>query len=240
MQIKTKAIVISTLKFGEADLIAKCFTQDQGLTSYLLRGIRKSKKGKLRTSMFQQLTLLDLEATHRDNKNLQFIKEAKVYFPFKTLHSNIYKSSMLMFLAEVLKSAIQEEEQNQALFIFLEESMMHLDESTQYANFHLLFLVRLSRFLGFYPDASEENARFFNLLEGQFQPIEMNKYCIENQSSETLRTLVTENYNYTEVETLKLNQSKRQAFLEFLMLYFQLHLQGFKKPKSLEILQQLF
>ena len=240
MQIKTKAIVISTLKFGEADLIAKCFTQEQGLTSYLLRGIRKSKKGKLRTSMFQHLSLLELDATHREQKNLQFIKEAKVYRLYKTLHSNIYKSTILMFVSEILKSAIQEEEQNQALFVFLENSMIELDEASNFANFHLLFLVKLSQFLGFYPDVSNENASYFNLLEGRFETIEMNKYCIQSQSSELLIYLVEGHKSYSDVENLKLNQSKRQAFLEFLMLYFELQLQGFKKPKSLEILQQLF
>ena len=51
MVIATKAIVLSSLKFGDSDLIVKCFTASSGLKSYLLRNILKSKKGKLKVSL---------------------------------------------------------------------------------------------------------------------------------------------------------------------------------------------
>lgn len=239
MQLKTKAIVITTIKYGEADLIAKCFTLEKGLVSYMLKGIRKSKRGKLRMSMFQQLSLLEIEAFHKENKNLQYLKEVKVFHPYQSLQSNVYKSTMVMFLAEVLKSSIQEEEKNEALFYFLQNSFLQLDEAESIKNFHLHFIVKLTQYLGFYPDSQSINFPFFDMLNGVFQLKEHNSYSFNNSNSELLKELM----NYSEYDGsnhVKLNQERRKSFLDFMMLYYELHLQGFRKPKSLEVLQQIF
>ena len=106
MVIATKAIVLSSLKFGDSDLIVKCFTASSGLKSYLLRNILKSKKGKLKVSLFQPLTILEIEASHKNKGNLERIKEAKVYYSYQTLHTQIVKSSMTIFIAEISTSYI--------------------------------------------------------------------------------------------------------------------------------------
>ncbi len=77
MLITTKGIVFSAIKYGEADLIVKCFTQKHGVKTFLLRGILKSKKGKLKASLFQPLTQLEMVASHKDKGTLEYIKEAK-------------------------------------------------------------------------------------------------------------------------------------------------------------------
>jgi DNA repair protein RecO (recombination protein O) len=239
MQIKSKAIVLSTIKYGEADLIARCFTFDKGLVSYMLKGIRKSKRGKLRVSMFQQLSLLEIEAFHKENKSLQYLKEVRPYHSYKSLQTNIYKSTIVMFLAEVLKSCIQEEEQNKNLFYFLEDSFLHLDKSESIKNFHLHFIVKLTQFLGFYPDNQSVDFQFFDMLNGVFQLKEINSYTFNNYNSELLKQLMAID-SYDENDRIKLNQDSRNSFLDFMMLYYELQLQGFRKPKSLEILQQIF
>ena len=238
MLVKTRAIIIHSIRYREADLIVKAYTKSSGLKSYLVRGVLKSKKGKLRASMFQPLTILDLEANHKDKGTLESIREAKVNPAYQTLTGNIYKSSIAMFLAEVLHQAIQEEEQNQALYQFLEESFLWLDENEKYANFHLLFMVKLSSFLGFYPHQYDPDLPYFNLLDGEYQLDDTNKYCIQNENSELLKQFLL--VNYDEVSGIKLNQSKRKNFIEMLILYFELHLHVFKNPRSFDILHQLF
>jgi DNA repair protein RecO (recombination protein O) len=239
MQLKTKAIVISNVKFGEADLIVKCFTLEKGVVSFMLKGIRKSKKGRMRVSLFQQLTLLEIEATYKENKNLQYLKEVKIDYPLQTLHTDIFKSTIVMFLAEVLKSSIQEEEKNESLFQFLKESLIYLDQVDSIKNFHLHFIVKLTSFLGFSPDQSSTDFPYFDMLNGVFQLKEYNMYSFNNTNSVLLKELIKlENYN--EAENIKLNQERRKSFLDFMMLYYELQLQGFRKPKSLEVLQQLF
>lgn len=236
--VSTKAIVVSSLKYAEADLIVTCFTESHGLKSYLLRNILKSKKGKLRASMFQVLTQLEIVANHRDKKTLENIREAKVLYPYRTLQTDVHKASMVFFLAEVLRSAIREEEQNRELYGFLEESFRWLDKATEIANFHLLFLVKLTRFLGFYPYDPKENHMCFNLLEGVFQKEETNRYCIGNEHSKLLKDMLSANFG--DISTFKLNGAKRTGFLDMLLVYYELHLHNFRKPKSLEVLHQLF
>jgi DNA repair protein RecO (recombination protein O) len=239
MQLKTKAIVISNVKFGEADLIVKCFTLEKGVVSFMLKGIRKSKKGRMRVSLFQQLTLLEIEATYKENKNLQYLKEVKIDHPLQTLHTDIFKSTIVMFLAEVLKSSIQEEEKNESLFQFLKESLIYLDQVDSIKNFHLHFIVKLTSFLGFSPDQSSTDFPYFDMLNGVFQLKEYNTYSFNNTNSVLLKELIKLE-NYGGAENLKLNQERRKSFLDFMMLYYELQLQGFRKPKSLEVLQQLF
>src|SRR5699024_658907 len=160
--------------------------------------------------------------------------EAKIIHPYQTVQTDVYKASMVFFLSEVLRNSIQEEEKNSDLYHFLETSFTWLDTATEFANFHLLFLVKLTRYLGFYPHHSNEEYSCFNLLEGVFQREETNKYCMGEAPSNLLKTMLKLDFDNS--STLKLNQAKRVNFLEILLLYYELHLQGFRKPKSLEVL----
>ncbi len=238
MQVSTRALVFSSIKYAEADLIVSCFTEKYGLKSYLLRGILKSKKGKLRTSMFQPLSLLQLEAYHKDKGSLERINEAKVLSTYKTLHTQVIKSSLLLFLSEILKNSVKEEEANPQLFQFIEGSLKWLDENEEIANFHLLFLLKLTNYLGFYPDFSEKDAPYFNLLEGNFQQHTIGQFCEEGEIVEALKQLDKRDFN--NFSELKIPKSVRLKTLDLVLKYYQLHIQGYKSPKSLPVLTQLF
>lgn len=238
MLVTTPALVLSTIRYRDADLIAKCYTRESGLKSYLLRGVLKSKKAKIRSSHFQPLNHLEIVASHRDKGTLEYIREVRIRSLATDLQSNVFKSSIAMFLAEVLRNAIQEEETNPALFDFLIASFDHLNAAEKHANFHLLFLLQLSQYLGFYPNHTDLDLAYFNLVEGDFQGAESSKHSASEQNTRLLRELI--GMTYAEAESLKLNKNSRNAFLDMLMLYYQLHLQGFFRPKSLDVLQQLF
>lgn len=238
MLVKTKAIVISSLKYGEADLIVKCFTQTAGLKSYLLRNILKSRKGKLRVSMFQPLTHLDIEANHKDKGTLERLKEAKVTYHFTSLHTDIVKSSIVLFLSEVLRSSIQEEEENTPLFKFLEQATLWLDASASISNFHLLFLLNLTQYLGFYPDDSSKELPFFNLIDGTFEHAAVNLYCYNDTRISLLKQLLGTTFDA--LAQIKLKQHERSAFIHMLLQYYEVHLHGFKQPRSLAVLNTIF
>jgi DNA repair protein RecO (recombination protein O) len=238
MLVKTKVIVISALKYSEADLIVKCFTESSGLKTYLLRNILKSKKGKLRTAMFQPLTQLEIEANHKDKGTLESIREAKVLEHYHTLHTHVAKSAIVFFLSDVLRSAIQEEEANPALFEYLTAAISWLDTHEHIANFHLLFLVKLSRHLGFYPDDSDLSLTYFNLVDGTFENEERNLYCWSGETINVLKQLL--GIHFDALEKVILNQNQRAAFLSMLLQYYELHLHGFKKPRSLAVLNSIF
>ncbi len=238
MVVATKAIVFSALKYSEADLIVTCFTQEAGIKSYMLRGVFKSKKGAVRVSYFQPLMQLDIVANHKNKGTLEYIKDVKVTQAYKTLHTNIVKMGVVMFTAEMLKSCIKEEEKNESLYNFIEESINWLDEAEEISNFHISFLLQLTKYLGFYPDTSDKEAQFFNLLEGYFENFETSRYSISGISTEALKQFLDKNLQQT--AAIKLSKSERAGTLDLLIKYYQLHIQNFQIPKSLAVLGQLY
>lgn len=238
MLVSTHAIVISNIKYGDNDLIIKCYTQEFGIVSYMLKGVLKSKKGKVKTAYFQLLSQLQLETIHKENRSLQNIKDVKLNHVYSSLHNNVFKSTIVMFLAEVLTSSLIEEEKNEALYLYLEKAFLWFDNHDEFSNFHLLFLLDLSKYLGFYPDTSNINFNFFNLSEGKFETKQTGLYSISGQNIILLKRLL--GINFDELNTIKLNSSQRQSFLKIMLLYFDLHLSGFKEPRSLQLFNQVF
>ncbi|MCB0466230.1 MAG: DNA repair protein RecO [Aequorivita sp.] len=238
MVVATKALVFSALKYSEADLIVSCYTEAAGIKSYLLRNILKSKRGKLKASYFQPLTQLELIADHKNKGTLEYIKEAKVFYPYQTLHTDIVKSGLVMFLSEMLKNGIREEETNAALYSFLEHSFQWLDQSDEVANFHIYFLLQLSMHLGFYPDASNIDEAYFNIMEGNFQAVGTSNYCLKGPQIENFKKFF--GIDMKTLNTVKLSKTARHNLLELILAYYSFHVQGFQKPKSLAVLNQLF
>jgi len=238
MVVTTKAIVFSAIKYAEADLIVSCFTESAGLKSYLLRGILKSKRGKLKASQFQPLTQLEIVAFHKDKGTLERIREAKIATPYTTLHTNVIKTSVVLFLAEILKNAIKEEEVNRPLYTYIEQSLLWFDKTDSIPNFHILFLLKLSAYLGFYPDTSAIDEPYFNLSEGYFEKHDSGAYCRNGAEITVFKRFF--GINFDALDLLKLTKRERQNTLDLLLQYYQLHLEGYKRPKSLLVLNQLF
>ena len=238
MLIKTKVIVLSKIKYRDNDLIVKCFTSHRGIVSYLLRGVLKSKKGQTKIAYFQPLSQLQIEEKYRQNQSLQSITDIRLDYSYSSLHTNLLKSAITMFLAEVLASVLKEEEENQSLYNYLETTCRWLDAEDNFSNFHLLFLLNLTKHLGFYPDTSNIEYGYFNLNNGLFESRKENKFSMSGENLTILKQLL--GINFDGLEHIKLNSKQRQSFLAMLLLYFELHLGNFKKPKSLQIFNQVF
>jgi DNA repair protein RecO (recombination protein O) len=238
MLVKTKAVVLHTLKYGDSSLIAHCYTQTLGKQSFILKGILSAKKGSIRKSQFQVLTQLEILFDHKNNGKLQFLKEVKVIHPYQTIPNRIEKNAMAQFLAEILKNAILEEEANPSLYVFLETALHWLDSNDEISDFHLIFLINLTKYLGFFPNNEPLDALYFNLETGCFNTLLPREHYIDGYQIPVFRELL--GMNFGEVLSLKLNRIKRRELLETLILYFELHLLGFSKPKSLQILNEIF
>ena len=147
----TKGIVLNSIKYRDHDLIVRIYTEEFGLLSFMVNGSRKAKS-RFKASYFQPLTLLNLEISYKENQSLNRIKELHLAHALNALHTDISKSTIAVFLAEVLHKCIQEEEQNQALFLFLEQSLLFLNQQSKgVANFHSLFLLQLTQYIGIQP-----------------------------------------------------------------------------------------
>ena len=155
MLVETKALVLHSIKYNDSSLIAHCYTETLGIQSFMLKGILSAKKGKIRKAHFQPLTLLKLQFQHKNKGGLNFIKELRVEQPYQSIYTSIEKNTIALFLSEVLYKSLREEETNPLLFEYLENAVLWLDSNDAIANFHLLFLLKLTQFLGFYPNAQE-------------------------------------------------------------------------------------
>ena len=238
MLVTTKAIVISKLRYRDHDLIVKCYTEHFGIQSYLLRGVLKSKKGKIKSAYFQLLSQLDIIVNYRESRSLQAIKEVKMLAIYDDIYTNITKAAIVMFIAEVLSGILKEEEENISLFKYLENTFLLLDKSENVSNFHLLFLINLTKFLGFYPELNYSNFKFFNLEEGKFQPNKSSKYCISDKTLDDLKQFLGTNFD--ELNKVVISSERRRELLNVILLYFELHLGNLKKPKSVQVLNQVF
>jgi DNA repair protein RecO (recombination protein O) len=238
MQITTKAIVLSSLKYGDTSLIVKAFTEHSGLKSYLLQGVLSSKKGKLKTAYFQPLMQLEIVAIHKNKGTLERIVDVAASYHYLSLHTDIAKNALSMFLAEMLCNSILEEERNQELFQFLEASLQWLDTHGEIANFHLYFLLRLTKYLGFYPDRNQEGALYFDLMEGAFTDTPSVNPMIMEENIHYFKRLL--GIQFDGIHQIGMGKTSRRELLKSLVLYYELHLQGFRKPRSLAILNEVF
>lgn len=233
----TKAIVINTIKYGDTSLIATCYTQNCGLKTYMLKGVLKSKKGKVRSAYFQPLMQLNLIANHNNKGALNSVREVGVENFYTTIYGNIKKQSIALFLSEILYFSIKEEEKNEALYKYLETSFLWLDMHTDISNFHLLFLLNLTKYLGFYPELSSINLSYFDMLNGKF----IDSYNLNTVTGSKLSQFKRLfGINFDSIHEVNFNASNRQDVLTILIQYFELHLEGFRKPKSLTVLKSVF
>ena len=236
MQVKTKAIVLSSLKFQEKSLIVKCFNQSHGLKSYFVRDAFSSRKSNQKIAYFQPMTVLDIEAVHKNKGTLENFKEIKIASPFHSIHSDIYKSTIVMFISEILHHSIHEEEKNEHLFTFLETALEWLDNHDEVANFHLILMLEATKYLGFYPDTSDMDMPFFEMTEGVFTPFHAISSLTEHETN-LFKKLVDLKFDN---DQKVFHVIERQIILKILIDYYSFHLDGFKKPKSLDVLKEVF
>ena len=238
MYDKVRAIVISSLKYSDNSLIVKCFTQTMGTRSYLLQGVLAQKKGNLKTALFQPFTLLELVATHKNNGTLGRVKEAKIAVPYYSLHTDMYKSAVSMFLSEVCAFVCTSEAPDEEMFLFLEQKLLFFDRNDFSANFHLKFLLDITRYLGFYPDTTHEHLPSFSLEDGIFSTTDESKYTITGATLLLFKALL--HTDYPQLSSVKSNKNERNALLFQLLKYYEWHFPNFRQIKSLEVLQTLF
>lgn len=220
MLYKTKGIVFRFTKYSETSIIVTIFTSLFGLQSYLVNGVR-SKSSRNTIALYQPLTLLDLVVYHRENVNILRIKEIKCLYPYKTLNRDIRKSAIAMFLIEILNKAVKEQSHADTIGDFLIHSFVTLDQLQTAENFHLVFMIKLSRLLGFGPQVPNE------ILDG---------FAISQAEDAALRFLLTCEYE----QPLVISYPVRKNLLDCLLRFYARHIENLGEVRSTEILKEVF
>lgn len=237
---KYVGIVLHTVKYSDKANIVHIYTEQSGRMSFLLPA-QRSRKSAVKQVLFQPLSVVEFEADVRPRSGLHPIKEAKAWYIFTSLPYDPYKSAIAMFLAEFLYRALKEETTNIPLYAYLVHSVQWLDVcETNFANFHLVFLMRLSRFLGLYPNVEDyAPSDYFDLLNACFVPSQpYHGMFVRPEEASHIRNLMR--MNYETMHLFVMNRMERNRCLDIINEYYRLHLPDFPELKSLPVLQELF
>lgn len=237
---KTRGIVFHVTDYSESSVVAKIYTELFGLQSYLINGVRK-KNPKVKPAALQPLSLIDLVVYHKERSGLRRLADARNNPVLKSIPFDMRKSSVVLFMNEVLYKSVQEEEANQALFDFIFNSVHLLDlQNTTSSDFHLLFLFQLTKYLGFYPlENFSPETPVFNLREGTFQAtVPVHGLFVEPPLSEYFYLLLRSSLNFS--DDFKIPVMYKRQILEKLLEYFRLHVSGFDALKSHKVLETVW
>ena len=240
MYCKTEGIVLHGIKYGDTGRIVTVYTEAFGRTSFLLQGIH-SKRSSGKANLLQPLFLLELEMDYRQGKELQRAREIKFRHPYQSLPFDVVKSSQAIFLAEILYKVLKEEEARPELFEFLSHSFQILDLMREgVANFHLIFLIHLTRYMGFAPNNNYAvNRTIFDMVSGAFSENRPpHPHYLEPGESKILSEIM--NISFDEIGQIGLTSVSRNLLLLSIIDYFSLHLGVRLQIKSLQILHDLF
>lgn len=237
---KTKGIILQQIKYSDSGIVAWLYTRDFGRQSFIIKGLRNKKSGK-HIVFFQPMSVLDLVLYYKDSRAMQTIKEFSVSYAPSDIYLNVRKSSVAIFLGEVLASVLKEETPNEELFDFIEKSVIYFDRSSDnYANFHIAFLAGLSSYLGFEPRLRNSSSeRYFDMLNGTFVPSVPDHGCY---ATEEISRILADFFStsYENICKISLTGALRNDVLDMLIRYYSVHLPGLRKIRSLEVLKEVF
>ena len=236
---KTRGIALKVTNYSESSIVVHIFTEHLGMQSYLVNGARKPK-AKLHSNLFQPLHLLEMVVYNKNTNNLQRIKEAQAIPSLTEIPFDILKGSVAMFLNEVVYKVLMHQSSDPYLFNFIHTSIHWLDKTDQpIQNFHLSFLMQLSKYLGYLPTITQERKPFFDLMDGIFTDIApAHSYVLQDPHTQIFYDILTTPYELA--HTLKVRREDRMYLLNQIINFYKLHTENFGSVHSLLILEELF
>lgn len=236
---KTRGIVLKTTLYSESSVIVQVFTEKFGIQSYLINGVKKPK-AKIPMNVLQPLHLLDMVVYHKVNTQLQRVSEVRPSPVFKSIPYDVIKNTIIQFLNEVLYKSIRQQGAEDALFSFIYNAISWFDETEKpSANFHLAFLLKLSRFLGFAPhEQTRKDQKYFDLQEGEFTSLmPIHPYFIEKTDADFFLLLFSTSFE--KIFEIKIDNATRRFLLDKILIYYTLHTASFGQVKSHQVLEDI-
>ncbi|MES2829512.1 MAG: DNA repair protein RecO [Bacteroidota bacterium] len=236
---KTRGIILKTTTFSESSVVVQMFTEKFGIQSYIINGVKKSR-AKISMNMLQPLHLVDMVVYHKNNSGVQRISELRPSPVFTSIPYDIIKSTIIQFLNEVLYKSIRQQMADENLFNFIFNAVSWFDESKDAnTNYHLTFLLKLTRFLGFSPSLeTKSDSSFFDLQEGELKsnrPPHLN--FLEKHEADLFLLLFT--VPFEKINEIKIANKTRRYLLDKILVYYTLHTASFGEIKSHQVLEEI-
>ncbi len=232
--------MLNSLKYGDSKVIVRLFGRQTGSMS-VVTSAQSSSRSRIKKQYFMPLSLIEVEVDFRQKNELQKLRDVRLLAPYSTIPFSPDKLAIALFCAEFLFHTLRSEERNDALFEYIADAMQWLDASpANYANFHLTFLMRLSRFLGFFPNISEASeGAVFDLRAASFSPqAPLHRDFLSASDSRALLRLMQ--MDFRTMHLFSMSHHDRNRILEILLRYYTLHLPNFPELRSVKVLQNLF
>ena len=240
MLIKTKAIVLHTLRYGEQKMIVHLLSETEGRLSVIIR-LPTTQRGKLKKQLFQPMNIIEAEIDVRPKSELHHLRDVRLLSPYVSLPFHPQKMAIALFLAEFIYYSTREETLNAPLYQYIENSLRWLDAcQTSVANFHLVFMMRMSRFIGFYPNIDDYRpGDFFDLRMASFTTTPpAHPDFLNPVDAAHISTLLR--MNYETMHLFRMSRHDRNRIVEVLTLYYRLHVSAFPELQSLAVMKELW
>lgn len=232
----TKAIVLQSIRYGDNSLIVKMLTEEHGMQSYMIKGVF-AKSSKMKAAHFQNMNLLEIVETS-NKSSLHFIKDLSLSYFYKTIFVDFKKTSIVIFISELLSKSISESETDRQLFQFIYDSMIWLDNVEEnYFNFPIIFSMKLCAYLGFFPNLETyDEGRYFDLLDGNFKTNKDGIYIIDSDLSKYFYKICLEDINNS---SITISNKTRKELLDTIVTYYKLHVDNNREIRSHEVLHTI-
>lgn len=221
-------------------MIVDMFTREVGRLSFIVP-LPKTPKSRMKKQYFQPMTLLEIECDVRQRVQLQKLKDVRLLSAYTSVPFSPEKLALSLFTAEFLYHALRSEQCNEPLFAYVCDAMRWLDAvETGFANFHLTFLMRLSRFLGFYPNLDDYvDGCVFDLRAATFSlQVPTHRDFLQPDDTQRIHTLMR--MDFPTMRLYRLSRHDRNRIVDVLLYYYRLHIPQFPELKSLSVLQELW
>ncbi|HWY98105.1 MAG TPA: DNA repair protein RecO [Bacteroidia bacterium] len=239
MHNTTEAVVLQLYPYKDNNAVVKLYSKDMGFISCWAASIHK-KKSKTKANLLQPLSIIKAEVSTKGSDNLVQLKEIEISVHTPGIVLNIEKSTIAMFLAELLLKSLKESSSDNSLYEFIKEAILLLDKTKERCiNFHVLFIIRLSDYFGLLPKGNYSvSTSYYNLQDGIYQATApLHPHFLNPVESEWLSRLSSQSLE--KFHEVVIPSSSRKLLLRGLLEYFELHL-AMSPLKSHLILEEVF
>ena len=234
MVVSTSAIVISKLKYKDNDLILKLLTRELGVCSFLVRNPAGKKRNKI-ISYFQPLSILNIEFENRNKSNLNYLKDVEIKYLFKSIHVDIKKSVVVLFISEILNKILNFQEKDELLFEFISDSLVFFDKNNSH-NFHLIFLIHLTKYFGLFPQTDNIEGLYFDLEQGVFSFEKPPKHYITGSNLDIFKRLLGIKFDH--IDNINISNNIRRDLIDDIITYYKYHFESFSNLKSIDVIRK--